>query len=94
MENSVPETLAFVSVTVALLLFMTVAACETCFPTPTLPKSKALGITWIADWALFWPLTIPVQPLVHSKIVRSALQKISAKFNVANIPRPSSLEPL
>jgi hypothetical protein len=96
MENSVRETLAFVSVTIVLLLFTTVAVCETCFPTPTVPKSKAAGITCTADWVLVWPLTMPVHPLVHSETVRTALHKISAptKFDVATVSRPSSLEPL
>src|ERR1700686_5671034 len=96
MENSVLERTAFVSVTVALLVFTSVALCETCLPTPTLPKSNAPGITWTADCGLLAPLTIPVQPLVQSNTATTALHRISApaKFDVATIPRPSSLEPL
>lgn len=49
MEKSLTEIVALVSVTVDLLLFTTEALCEACLPTPTLPKSTAAGITWIAD---------------------------------------------
>lgn len=38
---------------------------------------------------------MPVQPLVHSEIVRTALHKISAatNFEVAKFPHPISVEP-
>ena len=45
MEKSLTEIVAFVSVTVVLLLFTTEALWETCLPTPTFPKSTAAGTT-------------------------------------------------